>query len=94
MYCKNLPFKKRLEYLMAEKQKLFLFIGCPNCDKYNNINFRNERIKLDGIRYYCEYCKWHDVIGYDIVVNSAKDFMEEYPYHYLSLFYKLINFKI
>jgi len=62
--------KQELE--LAEKKGLFEDFSCPNCDKPNKINWRKEKVRADGVWYYCEHCEWLDVVGNSIVEEIAK----------------------
>ncbi len=55
----------------ANKKGLFNDIICPNCGKPNNIKYKQEKINGSGIWYYCQFCEFLDVIGWDIIKDCA-----------------------
>jgi len=62
----NKMFKK------AEKNELFKDLICDNCGKAFDIDWRKQTFNLKGLWYYCPKCDWNNVIGWDVIEETAK----------------------
>lgn len=93
MYTKGLPLKLRLELMMADKNGLFHGVSCPFCHRYNYVDYKKCKIKIDGIHYSCEwaYCdKGEDIIGMDIISNAANEYIDEHPWSLIGFIYLML----
>ena len=59
----------------AEKNGLFEDIICGNekCGITTDINWRKARINSSGLWYFCKKCGWDNLIGWDIIDESANE---------------------
>lgn len=84
-------FILKLQLILAEKNNLFDDLTCPDCGCSNYINFREEKIRPEGLYYYCENCLWYDLISLDIIEESAEEFVNEHKFNIYSILYRILK---
>lgn len=66
--------KKFVEKLLNRAKGLGILtdVLCPKCESPNNISdWRQEKIRRDGIWYYCEKCGWLDIFSFEVIEEEA-----------------------
>jgi len=57
----------------ADENGLFRDMICPKCEKVFDLDETEWEIsKKDGICYRCPFCGFNDIIGWDIIRETAK----------------------
>ncbi len=69
-----MEYKEFVEKLLNRAKRLGILIDvlCPKCESSNNISdWHKQKIRRDGIWYYCEKCGWLDIFSFEVIEEEA-----------------------
>lgn len=69
-----MEYREFIEKLLNEARKLGILtdVLCSKCENANDINdWRKQKLRRDGIWYYCEKCGWLDVFSFEVIEEET-----------------------